>query len=50
MYNIEYYKIYDSDNVELDAARHPGQIVHFKCDIPLKKYDMIRLYKNGNQN
>lgn len=35
--------IYDEDNNEVDAARHPRGIYKFKCDIPLCKYAMIRL-------
>lgn len=40
--------IYNSDDLVVDAARHPGEILHFKCDIPFLKYDMVRLVKNGD--
>ena len=35
--------IYDEENNEVDAARHPRGIYKFKCDIPLCKYAMMRL-------
>lgn len=43
---IEINEIYDKDENILDASRHPGDIVHFKCDIPLEEYDMVRLYED----
>lgn len=43
---IEITDIYDKDDNILDASRHPGDIVHFKCDIPLQEYDMVRLYED----
>ncbi len=42
---VQIGSLYDKDKNEIDAARHPLEIVYFKCDIPLKKYDMIRLVK-----
>ena len=35
--------IYDSDGNMLDASRHPENIVKFKLDKEVKKYDMLRL-------
>ncbi len=35
--------IYDEDNNEVDAARHPRGIYKFKCDIKLCKNAMMRL-------
>lgn len=42
---IDIKEIYDEEGNILDAARHPGQIVNFKCDIELEAYDMIRIKK-----
>ena len=36
-------KIYDCDGNELEVARHPKQLVKFKCEIPLSKMDMLRI-------
>jgi putative protease len=35
-------KIWDEDGNELDAARHPLQIVKFKMDRPVFRYNMMR--------
>jgi Collagenase and related proteases len=35
-------KIWDEDGNELDAARHPLQIIRFKCEHPLYPYNMMR--------
>ncbi|MGI6709909.1 MAG: peptidase U32 family protein [Bacilli bacterium] len=35
-------EIYDEDGNVLDAARHPRQIVKFKTNIAVSKYDLIR--------
>jgi U32 family peptidase len=35
-------KVWDEDGVELDAARHPLQIVQFKVDQPVYPYNMMR--------
>ncbi|HHY72919.1 MAG TPA: U32 family peptidase [Bacillus bacterium] len=35
-------KIWDEDGIELDAARHPLQIVKFKVDRPVFLYNMMR--------
>ncbi len=43
---IKIDEIYDKDNNVLDASRHPGDIIHFKCDIELNEYDMIRIYED----
>ena len=36
-------QIYDEKGNEVDAARHPREIVKFKCDIKLSKNDLMRL-------
>ncbi len=35
-------KIYDEDGVELDAARHPLQIIKMKIDNKVYPYNMMR--------
>lgn len=35
--------ITDENNEILDAARHPKDLIKFKCNIPLKQWDMMRL-------
>ncbi|MDE6661165.1 MAG: U32 family peptidase C-terminal domain-containing protein, partial [Anaeroplasmataceae bacterium] len=40
---IEIKEVFDKDNVSLDAARHPRQIVYFYTDYPLEKDDLLRL-------
>ena len=35
--------IYDLDGNILDAARHPKQMIKFKCDRKLNPYDLLRL-------
>jgi len=35
--------ITDESGLEIDAARHPLQIIRFKSELPIKKYDMIRM-------
>lgn len=35
-------KIYNSDMEELDCARHPEEVIKFKIDFEVSKYDMIR--------
>ena len=35
--------IYDENNKEIDAARHPKDLIKFNCDIPLEECDMMRL-------
>ncbi len=42
---IEIEEIFDELNNSLDAARHPRQLVYFKCDLELSPYDMLRLKK-----
>ena len=37
--------IINSDGVEVDAARHPKEIVKVSCPLKLHKYDMIRLVR-----
>ena len=36
-------KIYDEYNEEIDAARHPKDLIKFVADIPLEEWDMMRL-------
>ena len=40
---VQIGKIYDKDGVELDAARHPKQIVYVECDVKLQRNELIRL-------
>ncbi len=42
-FNIEIKEIYDKDGNILDAARHPLQEIHFKSEIELHPYDLLRL-------
>jgi putative protease len=42
-FNIHIDDIYDLDGNKLDAARHPLQMVKFKCEYELKPYDLLRL-------
>ena len=35
--------IYDENNKEIDAARHPKDLIKFNCNIPLEEWDMMRL-------
>ena len=42
-------KIYNNDMEELEVARHPEEIIKFKIDFLVSKYDMIRtLIKQKN--
>ena len=41
-FNINIKEIYDVDGNLLDAARHPRQIIKFKCDIKLEPYYLLR--------
>ena len=34
---------YNEDNELIDVARHPKEIIRFKCPIKLEKYDMMRI-------
>ncbi len=43
---IEIKDIYDKDGNILDASRHPGDIIHFECNIPLSEWDMVRIYED----
>jgi putative protease len=42
-FNLDIKEIYDEDGNSLDAARHPLQKIHFKSDIPLSEFDLLRL-------
>lgn len=35
-------EMYDDEGNEIDSAPHPQQIIKFKTEIPMKKYDFIR--------
>lgn len=43
---VQIADIYDSDGNTLDAARHPGEIIHFHLDFIPNKYDMVRFVKD----
>ena len=36
-------EIINENEEKVDAARHPKEIIKFKCDIPLNKNDIMRL-------
>ena len=42
-FNIKIDNIYDEEMNLLDVARHPLQIIKFKCDRKLNPYDLLRL-------
>ena len=42
-FNIKIDQIYDEEDNLLDVARHPLQIIKFKCDKKLEPYDLLRL-------
>ena len=42
-FKINVGEIYDELENSLDAARHPKQRIHFKCDYELNPYDLLRL-------
>ena len=42
-FNIKIDEIYDEEDNLLDVARHPLQIIKFKCDKKLNPYDLLRL-------
>lgn len=42
-FNLKIEEIYDKDGNILDAARHPLQEIHFKSEIELHPYDLLRL-------
>lgn len=44
-YTFSIDSIYDVDGNLLDAARHPKQLIKFKIDEQLNKYDIIRIVK-----
>ena len=33
---------YNEENELIDVARHPKEIIRFKCPVELEKFDMIR--------
>ncbi len=41
--NLDIKELYDKDGNILDAARHPLQEIHFKSDIELLPFDLLRL-------
>ena len=42
-FNIKIDQIFDEEDNLLDVARHPLQIIKFKCDKKLEPYDLLRL-------
>ncbi|MBE6137538.1 MAG: U32 family peptidase [Erysipelotrichaceae bacterium] len=42
-FNINIKEIYDIEDNELDAARHPKQMIKFKCEEKLNPFDLLRL-------
>ena len=40
---VNLYGNKDIDGIELDCARHPEQIIRFKMDKKVSKYDMMRI-------
>jgi len=42
-YSFTVPEIYDNDMNRLECARHPGEIIKFKLDINVDKYDMMRI-------
>ena len=42
-FNLDIKEIFDEDGNSVDAARHPLQKLHFKSDIPLSEFDLLRL-------
>lgn len=42
-FNLGIKELYDKDGNSLDAARHPLQEIHFKSDILLEPFDLLRL-------
>ncbi|GEK33329.1 peptidase U32 family protein [Kurthia sibirica] len=41
-FNVIVGEIFDGKGTSLDAARHPLQIVHFKCEQKVNSHDMMR--------
>ncbi|WAA11541.1 peptidase U32 family protein [Fervidibacillus halotolerans] len=41
-FSMEIGKIWDEEGNEIDAARHPLQIVQFKTKIPVKRFNLMR--------
>ena len=42
-FNLDIKELYDKDGNLLDAARHPLQEIHFKSDIVIEPFDLLRL-------
>ena len=42
-FNIDINELYDLEDNQLDAARHPKQIIKFKCEEELHPFDLLRL-------
>lgn len=42
-FNLNVGDLYDKDGNLLDAARHPLQEIHFKSDLELEPFDLLRL-------
>ena len=41
-YKVKIKAIYDKDGNEIESARNAQMIVRFKCEVPLKEFDLIR--------
>lgn len=42
-FKLDIKELYDEDNNLLDCARHPLQKIHFKSDLELEPFDLLRL-------
>ena len=43
-YTFTINKLTDSDKNEIDAARHPREVVRINCDVKVHKNDLLRIY------
>ena len=43
-------EIYDKDNNQIDISNRPEEIVKFKLDVEVKKYDMLRISQETDEN
>lgn len=41
-FTLKITELYDEDGNKVSVARHPRQLLYFKCDVKLNKYDMLR--------
>ena len=42
-FNYQIHKMYDENNNEINIANHPRMIVKIPIEIPLNKYDLLRI-------